>query len=386
VSPTASVAMATYNGGEFLDAQLSSLAAQTRLPDELVVCDDGSTDATVEIVERFAAHAPFEVRLHHNEANLGYGANFMQAAHLCRGELIAWCDQDDVWMPGKLARCIQEFDREPEAVLVVHSLRIGVGEDRSQLAVSGPLDRYRSRRSEERLLRRCPTFSARTAPLELNARGNVCVLSKRVLEIGDGLEQALPGVFEEFSGHDTWTSFLAPAIGKVVLLPDVLIDYRQHETQVAGQEAHRTVSTRIAESATRPQSALLQRLETRCTRAFFRASILTQLAAKLDLEAGLAGGAAPFRASLAERVVLRREIGFGRGASARAQMWQRHGEVLAREIELWRRAPTSGAAATRLVRNAAVGDYGPAAKGGLGWKVLLRDAWRLLKPAAHKSD
>jgi glycosyltransferase involved in cell wall biosynthesis len=80
-----SVAMATYNGAAFLDAQLASIAAQTRTPDELVVCDDGSSDGTVEIVERFARRAPFAVRLIRNEQRLGYGENFMKAARHCRG-------------------------------------------------------------------------------------------------------------------------------------------------------------------------------------------------------------------------------------------------------------------------------------------------------------
>ena len=73
-----SVAMATYNGAGFIGAQLASIAAQTRTPDELVVCDDGSDDGTVEIIERFAREAPFEVRLICNEQRLGYGENFMK--------------------------------------------------------------------------------------------------------------------------------------------------------------------------------------------------------------------------------------------------------------------------------------------------------------------
>ena len=180
-----SVAMGAYNGTAFLEPQLASLAAQTRLPVELVVCDDNSRDDTVAVLERFAAQAPFEVRIVRNETNLGFGANFMKASGLCRGDLIAWCDQDDVWAPEKLARCVAAFETDPEAVLVVHSLQIGEGRRRRGAVVRGPLSRYRSRRREERILRRRPRHDARSAPVEINARGNCCVLHRRLLEVAE---------------------------------------------------------------------------------------------------------------------------------------------------------------------------------------------------------
>src|ERR687894_3003245 len=99
-----SVAMCTYNGARFVAEQLASVAAQTRPPDELVVCDDGSTDETCRLVEEFAARAPFPVRLFVNERNLGSTRNFGRAVALCEGDLVALSDQDDVWHPEKLER------------------------------------------------------------------------------------------------------------------------------------------------------------------------------------------------------------------------------------------------------------------------------------------
>src|SRR5688572_14133745 len=97
-----SVAMCTYNGARYLKEQLDSFTVQTRLPDELIVCDDGSSDETCQIVSTFAASAPFTVRLEVNQQTLGSTQNFAKAIQLCRGDLIALCDQDDVWLPGKL--------------------------------------------------------------------------------------------------------------------------------------------------------------------------------------------------------------------------------------------------------------------------------------------
>ena len=104
-TPRISIAMATYNGSKYLREQLDSLAAQTLPPCELVVTDDGSTDDTLGILDRFRRRAPFPVHLHRNEQRLGYRDNFLKAAQLCSGELIAFCDQDDVWMPDKLLSC-----------------------------------------------------------------------------------------------------------------------------------------------------------------------------------------------------------------------------------------------------------------------------------------
>ncbi len=101
--------MCTYNGAKFIGQQLASIAAQTSLPDELVIIDDCSTDDTVAIIRQFAAGAPFAVHLHVNDQNVGRLAkgitrNFEKAAGLCTGALIVPCDQDDIWMPQKVER------------------------------------------------------------------------------------------------------------------------------------------------------------------------------------------------------------------------------------------------------------------------------------------
>src|SRR6516165_6563427 len=96
--------MATYNGAHFIRAQLESIAQQTLLPSELVVRDDASSDHTLNIVEQFASHAPFPIRIYRNAVRLGYPDNFMQAAALTTGKWIAFCDQDDIWLSQKLER------------------------------------------------------------------------------------------------------------------------------------------------------------------------------------------------------------------------------------------------------------------------------------------
>lgn len=118
-----SVALATYNGAEFIAEQLESVNAQTRPPDELIVVDDRSTDNTLEIIAEFATRARFPVSVHRNEHNIGYTTSFLSAASLCNGEWIAFCDQDDVWLPEKLATVERNAHRR-NVVLIAHSAEL----------------------------------------------------------------------------------------------------------------------------------------------------------------------------------------------------------------------------------------------------------------------
>src|SRR5687768_16857497 len=113
-----SVAMCTYNGAQFLRAQFESIIAQSRRPDEIVVCDDCSTDETRALLNQFAADSPIPVLLHFNEQNLGSVMNFEQAIRMCTGDVIALSDQDDVWREDKLQLIEQAFHKTPEAGLV----------------------------------------------------------------------------------------------------------------------------------------------------------------------------------------------------------------------------------------------------------------------------
>ncbi len=110
--------MCTYNGERYLVEQLQSIAKQTRLPFELVIFDDCSTDSTIAIIKKFAESVPFEVKLIENPKNIGSAKkgvtrNFENASRLCRGDFIALCDQDDIWFPEKMARLAGLLEKEP---------------------------------------------------------------------------------------------------------------------------------------------------------------------------------------------------------------------------------------------------------------------------------
>lgn len=109
-----SIALAAYNGRAHLSEQLDSFVAQTLLPNELVVVDDGSQDGTFDIVRAFAERAPFPVKLVVNAENLGYAQNFGKALSLCSGDLVFLSDQDDVWFDRKIETIAALAENNPK--------------------------------------------------------------------------------------------------------------------------------------------------------------------------------------------------------------------------------------------------------------------------------
>ena len=91
-----SVAMTTYNGEKYIRKQIESILNQSMKVDEIIVCDDGSTDKTVEILKEYP------VTVYQNENNLGYRLNFKKAMSLCTHEYTFLCDQDDIWEKKKI--------------------------------------------------------------------------------------------------------------------------------------------------------------------------------------------------------------------------------------------------------------------------------------------
>ena len=115
-----SIAMATYNGARYLQEQLDSFLLQTVLPKELVVCDDGSTDSTLDILKTFRKKAPFDVYICRNKTNLGFTKNFEKSALKCSGDLIFFSDQDDVWFPEKVEIIEKAVNSNPDKLLIIH--------------------------------------------------------------------------------------------------------------------------------------------------------------------------------------------------------------------------------------------------------------------------
>lgn len=127
-----SVCMGVYNGAEYIEEQLRTILNQTLPPDEVILVDDGSTDATVEIIERVAKEHPAGSCIHltRNTENKGYPANFYYAQSLCTGDLVFLADQDDVWDLHKIERMAAIFaDESVQAVCCEVGLIDAEGEE-----------------------------------------------------------------------------------------------------------------------------------------------------------------------------------------------------------------------------------------------------------------
>jgi hypothetical protein len=214
--------MCTFNGERFLRQQLESIASQERAPDELVVCDDGSSDASLEILQEFASRARFPVRIVRNEKNLGSTKNFEKVISLCDGDLIALCDQDDVWGPQKLA-CLSQVLSAGETAGGVFSDAALIDADGSPIgkrlweihgftfAKGGDFDRMIA----IRLLLKHDVVTGATLMFRASMRN---------------LLTPIPGCLI----HDGWITWIIALHSRLTCVNEPLLQYRVHAAQQLG--------------------------------------------------------------------------------------------------------------------------------------------------------
>lgn len=221
-APKISVALATFQGSPFLQEQVGSIVAQSRAPDEIVVADDGSTDDSLDIIRASLVHYP-HIRLVVLESRAGHGvtANFARALKASSGDLIALCDQDDTWHPDRLACAARVFDEHPEVALVNTNARLVDREGRSigttlfsALGITPALKRSLQRDPFPVLLRR-------------NLITGATMMIRREL-----LDSSFPLPSEWV--HDEWLAIIAAATGRIQVLDELLVDYRQHGANQIG--------------------------------------------------------------------------------------------------------------------------------------------------------
>jgi len=219
-----SVALCTFNGALYLREQLDSLLRQTSPPTELVLSDDGSSDASVSIVMEFARAVGMRLVVAPTHTRLGVTQNFNLALSLCSQQYVALSDQDDIWLPDKLATALAAM-HEGEArygtscPLLVHSDLTVVSADLHPISSS-------FMRSEG-LCNPSP-HDALTILLTQNFATGCTMLVNRQL-----LERALP-IPKEAVVHDWWLALVAASCGHVLYVDQPTIMYRQHDSNAIG--------------------------------------------------------------------------------------------------------------------------------------------------------
>ncbi|MDZ4042086.1 MAG: glycosyltransferase family 2 protein [Eubacteriales bacterium] len=224
---TISIAMCTYNGGSFLSEQLQSISRQVRLPDELVICDDGSADKTINIIETFVKKVSFSVRLYINNANLGSTKNFEKVIGLCKGNIIALSDQDDVWNPTKLLDIEFMFLQFPKLGAIFSDAEV-VNEHLGTLG-------YNLWQS----VGFCPTEQTDL----INGKSMQILLKHNVVT---GATMAFRAEYRKDIlpipscwVHDAWIALIISSFAPLGLITKPLIKYRQHPQQQLGARRKR---------------------------------------------------------------------------------------------------------------------------------------------------
>ncbi|MCM1231849.1 MAG: glycosyltransferase [Ruminococcus flavefaciens] len=117
---TTSVCMGIYNGENYIEEQLASILRQTKRADEVILCDDNSTDGTVEIVRSFIEGNGLQGswKLLCNRGNRGYPGNFYHAMSLCKADIVFLADQDDIWDDHKIERMCAAMEEKKEARVI----------------------------------------------------------------------------------------------------------------------------------------------------------------------------------------------------------------------------------------------------------------------------
>jgi len=203
-----SIVMATHNGRLHLEKQLQSLLSQTCFPHEIVISDDGSTDGTRELLSQYAGiHRHIQVLYSDNQ---GINNNFQNGVSVCKGEYIAFCDQDDAWDKDKLAHLAAAFSTN---TLLAYGKSVLIDAEDHQ----------------------SPGLAEEHLGFNTNRKGHLpfyfyfsnCISGHAMMVKRSLLETALP--FPEECLYDQWLALIASAKSDIVHVPKAITYHRIHE-------------------------------------------------------------------------------------------------------------------------------------------------------------
>lgn len=218
-----SVALCTYNGEKYIVEQLNSILNQTKPVDEIVICDDISSDETHDIINQYCNKFPNIIKFHINEINLRSVKNFEKAISLCTGDIIFLSDQDDNWLPEKVADIVHYFELNPQISVV---------------ATNGNCINENSELINDFLIWDVPQLF-----IDNKIHLDYYYLISCFFNIATGATMALRSKFisecvpfpliPNFH-HDEWIARVASSKGQFSFLPKKYINYRIHDEQQVG--------------------------------------------------------------------------------------------------------------------------------------------------------
>ncbi|WP_424951107.1 glycosyltransferase family 2 protein [Deinococcus sp.] len=202
--------MATYNGANFIEAQIDSILNQIALDDELIIVDDHSSDGTPEILTTYASKNK-NINIIFNVVNRGALKSFGNALEMSSGDVIFLADQDDVWVKDKVRLMLAEIRKTSRALVVSDATvidRDGATMEQSFFALRKSGSGFIKNFYKNTYLGCCMLFDAS--------------LKEVILPLPDDVAQ-----------HDEWIGLVCELIGGSVFLGDSLLLYRRHDKNVS---------------------------------------------------------------------------------------------------------------------------------------------------------
>jgi glycosyltransferase involved in cell wall biosynthesis len=214
-----SVCIATFNGEKYIEKQLASILSQIAENDEVVICDDGSNDRTISLIENFT---DIRIRLHNNPIRLGHVKNFEAALSLARGDYIFLSDQDDVWLSGRVERMLSFVEGESRAWLVASNFDL-IDENGVLTGEFRGLGSVKSSKTSQLF-----SILAGSAPYY----GCTFLLKK------EALKYCLP-IPNNIESHDIWIAMVVSCLGRVVNIWQPTLQHRIHGTNMTVKNRRR---------------------------------------------------------------------------------------------------------------------------------------------------
>ncbi|HEY6143938.1 MAG TPA: glycosyltransferase [Flavobacterium sp.] len=218
-----SVAFCTYNGEHFLKEQLDSILNQTVAVDEIIICDDKSTDSTVSILNEYKEKFPSVISIYENENTLRSVKNFEKAISLCTGDIIFLSDQDDIWVNNKVEKYCTYFNENP-SIEVLASNGYCIDEKsvvREKYSLWDIPEFLREQNIKIDYFKTITHFSNIATGASMAFRRSI-------------LYQTLPFPIVEDLHHDEWIAIIASSKNTFEMLNEKYFYYRIHEKQQIG--------------------------------------------------------------------------------------------------------------------------------------------------------